>query len=187
MSGIEINQSTKSFKMNNKKYPKGTFIIYSSQAFRPHLIDMMEKQNYPQITDSSGKPKVPYDLAGWTLPLQMGISVDRVNDSFKVDTKTVSALSINMPNGKVSGSAKNGYLLTGKSNASFIAVNQLLSKGIDVFRTNDGSFFIKSNKQLNKSILNQMSEQYSINFEGSKNDLSKNSTKLCLKDEKSPE
>ena len=180
MSGIEINQSTKTFKINNKKYPKGTFIIYSSQAFRPHLIDMMEKQNYPQITDSSGKPKVPYDLAGWTLPLQMGISVDRVNDSFKVDTKTVSDLSINMPNGKVSGSAKNGYLLTGKSNASFIAVNQLLSKGIDVFRTNDGSFFIKSNKQLNKSILNQMSEQYSINFEGSKNDLSKNSTKLSM-------
>ena len=63
---------------------------------------------------------------------------------------------------------------------SYIAVNELLSKGMDVFRTNDGSFFIKSNKQLNKSILNQMSGKYSISFEGSKNDLSKNSTKLSM-------
>ena len=180
MSGIEVNQSTKSFKVNNKQYSKGTYIVYSSQPFRPHLIDMMEKQNYPQITDSSGKPKVPYDLAGWTLPLQMGINVDRINTPFKVSTKQINDLIVNMPKGKVSGSSKNGYLLTGKSNASYIAVNELLSKGIDVFRTNDGSFFIKSNKQLNKSILNQMSGKYSISFEGSKNDLSKNSTKLSM-------
>ena len=96
MSGIEVNQSTKSFKVNNKQYSKGTYIVYSSQPFRPHLIDMMEKQNYPQITDSSGKPKVPYDLAGWTLPLQMGINVDRINIPFKVSTKQINDLIINL-------------------------------------------------------------------------------------------
>ena len=58
---------------------------------------MMEKQNYPQITDSSGKPKVPYDLAGWTLPLQMGINVDRINTPFKVSTKQINNLIVNMP------------------------------------------------------------------------------------------
>ena len=180
MSGIEVNQSTKSFKVNNKQYSKGTYIVYSSQPFRPHLIDMMEKQNYPQITDSSGKPKVPYDLAGWTLPLQMGINVDRINIPFKVSTKQINDLIINMPKGKVSGSSKNGYLLSGNSNASFIAVNQLLSQGIDVFRTNNGSFFIKNSNKLKKSFLNQMSNKYSINFEATKNDLSKSSRKLSM-------
>ena len=180
MSGIEVNQSTKSFKVNNKQYSKGTYIVYSSQPFRPHLIDMMEKQNYPQITDSSGKPKVPYDLAGWTLPLQMGINVDRINSPFKVSTKQINDLIVNMPKGKVSGSSKNGYLLTGNSNASFIAVNQLLSQGIDVFRTNNGSFFIKNSNKLKKSFLNQMSNKYSINFEATKNDLSKSSRKLSM-------
>ena len=180
MSGIEVNQSTKSFKVNNKQYSKGTYIVYSSQPFRPHLIDMMEKQNYPQITDSSGKPKVPYDLAGWTLPLQMGINVDRINIPFKVSTKQINDLIINMPKGKVSGSSKNGYLLTGNSNASFIAVNQLLSQGIDVFRTNNGSFFIKNSNKLKKSFLNQIGNKYSINFEATKNDLSKSSRKLSM-------
>ena len=180
MSGIEVNQSTKSFKVNNKQYSKGTYIVYSSQPFRPHLIDMMEKQNYPQITDSSGKPKVPYDLAGWTLPLQMGINVDRINIPFKVSTKQINDLSVNMPKGKVSGSSKNGYLLSGNSNASFIAVNQLLSQGIDVFRTNNGSFFIKNSNKLKKSFLNQMGNKYSINFEATKNDLSKSSRKLSM-------
>ena len=180
MSGIEVNQSTKSFKVNNKQYSKGTYIVYSSQPFRPHLIDMMEKQNYPQITDSSGKPKVPYDLAGWTLPLQMGINVDRINTPFKVSTKQINDLIVNMPKGKVSGSSKNGYLLSGNSNASFIAVNQLLSQGIDVFRTNNGSFFIKNSNKLKKSFLNQMSNKYSINFEATKNDLSKSSRKLSM-------
>ena len=180
MSGIEVNQSTKSFKVNNKQYSKGTYIVYSSQPFRPHLIDMMEKQNYPQITDSSGKPKVPYDLAGWTLPLQMGINVDRINIPFKVSTKQINDLIVNMPKGKVSGSSKNGYLLSGNSNASFIAVNQLLSQGIDVFRTNNGSFFIKNSNKLKKSFLNQMGNKYSINFEATKNDLSKSSRKLSM-------
>ena len=180
MSGIEVNQSTKSFKVNNKQYSKGTYIVYSSQPFRPHLIDMMEKQNYPQITDSSGKPKVPYDLAGWTLPLQMGINVDRINTPFKVSTKQINDLIVNMPKGKVSGSSKNGYLLTGNSNASFIAVNQLLSQGIDVFRTNNGSFFIKNSNKLKKSFLNQIGNKYSINFEATKNDLSKSSRKLSM-------
>ena len=180
MSGIEVNQSTKSFKVNNKQYSKGTYIVYSSQPFRPHLIDMMEKQNYPQITDSSGKPKVPYDLAGWTLPLQMGINVDRINTPFKVSTKQINDLIVNMPKGKVSGSSKNGYLLSGNSNASFIAVNQLLSQGIDVFRTNNGSFFIKNSNKLKKSFLNQIGNKYSINFEATKNDLSKSSRKLSM-------
>ena len=120
MGGIEVNQSTKSFKVNNKKYPKGTYIVYTAQAFRPHLIDMMEPQSYPELKDANGNPKVPYDLAGWTLPLQMGVKVDRVNKSFEASTKSVNDLSISMPNGNISGNGKKGYILSANSNASLI-------------------------------------------------------------------
>ena len=179
MSGIEVNQSTKSFKANKKKYPKGTYVIYTAQAFRPHLLDMMEPQSYPELKDANGNPKVPYDLAGWTLPLQMGIKVDRINKSFEVSTKSVDNLSISMPKGNVSGNGKKGYTLSANSNASRIAVNKLLAEGYDIYRTKNGSFFIK-NKNLNKEKINDLAAKYSLNFESSSSDLSSNSTKLTL-------
>jgi len=179
MSGIEVNQSTKSFKANKKKYPKGTYVIYTAQAFRPHLLDMMEPQSYPELKDANGNPKVPYDLAGWTLPLQMGIKVDRINTSFEVRTKSVDNLAISMPKGNVSGNGKNGYTLSANSNASRIAVNKLLAEGYDIYRTKNGSFFIK-NKKLNKEKINDLAAKYSLNFESSSSDLSSNSTKLTL-------
>ena len=179
MSGIEVNQSTKSFKANKKKYPKGTYVVYTAQAFRPHLLDMMEPQSYPELKDANGNPKVPYDLAGWTLPLQMGIKVDRINKSFEVSTKSVDNLSISMPKGNVSGNGKKGYTLSANSNASRIAVNKLLAEGYDIYRTKNGSFFIK-NKKLNKEKINDLAAKYSLNFESSSSDLSSNSTKLTL-------
>jgi hypothetical protein len=177
MSGIEVNQSTKSFKANKKKYPKGTYVVYTAQAFRPHLVDMMEPQLYPELKDANGNPKVPYDLAGWTLPLQMGIKVDKINESFEVSTKSVDNLSVTMPKGIVSGSGKKGYTLSANSNASRIAINQLLAEGSDVYRQKNGSFYIKNKK---KNELNDLAAKYSLNFQSSSSDLSSSSTKLTL-------
>lgn len=177
MGGIEVNQSTKSFKVNNKKYPKGTYIIYTAQAFRPHLNDMMEPQSYPELKDENGNPKVPYDLAGWTLPLQMGVNIDRVNKPFKVSTKSVDGLSVSMPNGNISGNGKKGYVLSANSNASLIAVNTLLANGADIYRTKDGSFYIKNK---NKKELTDLANRYSLNFESASNDLTNSNTKIKL-------
>ena len=52
----------------------GSWILPASQAFRPHLKDMMERQRYPRpALAPDGLPEHPYDVAGWTLPLQMGL------------------------------------------------------------------------------------------------------------------
>ena len=76
--GIEIEKATKNFEANGKKYDKGSYVIYAGQAFRPYLMDLLEKQNYPtRFQYPGGPPDTPYDLAGWTLPMQMGVSVDR--------------------------------------------------------------------------------------------------------------
>ncbi|NIV16817.1 MAG: hypothetical protein GWN47_00055, partial [Woeseiaceae bacterium] len=48
------------------RYAEGTFIIDSAQAFRPYIIDLLEKQTYPDTRlDPSGQSKPPYDIAGW--------------------------------------------------------------------------------------------------------------------------
>ena len=133
--GVEINQATKDFKVNGKSYSAGSYIIYAGQAFRPYLMDLLEKQNYPtRLQYPGGPPETPYDLAGWTLPMQMGVTVDRINDAFDLDTKEVQNL-IQVNPGEVRGNARYGYIFTDKSNASVKAANAMITKGAKVSRT----------------------------------------------------
>ncbi|HKK45409.1 MAG TPA: M14 family metallopeptidase [Balneolaceae bacterium] len=132
--GVEINQATRDFEIKGKKYSAGSYVIYAGQAFRPYLMDLLEKQNYPtRLQYPGGPPETPYDLAGWTLPMQMGVDVDRIDNPFEVATKEINSL-INAASGKVEGNTDYGYIFADKSNASVKAANILLAKGAKVSR-----------------------------------------------------
>ena len=175
--GLEVYKANKSFKAGGKSYKKGTHILYTAQAFRPHLMDMMEPQKYPELKDANGMPKVPYDLAGWTLPMQMGIQVDKIDKGFKASIKKVTALEIVLPSGLVSR-GKRGHILSQKSNGAIIAVNKLLKNGVNVFRQPNGDFFIQNGEH---SKLLSLAADYQITFKGSSSmSIPKGATKLTL-------
>jgi hypothetical protein len=89
--GVKIAQSSDAFKAGEKEFPAGSTIIYAAQPFRPFVIDLMEPQKYPDIRVSpGGPPKRPYDMTGWTLPLQMGVEVTRVDQPFRVAAKSLN-------------------------------------------------------------------------------------------------
>jgi len=51
-----------------------------AQPYRAHVMDLFEVQQFPKIERYPGGPvEKPYDVAGWTLPLQMGVSVTRID------------------------------------------------------------------------------------------------------------
>ncbi len=51
-------------------------IIPMAQPFRAHAKDLLEIQHYPKrLLWPGGPPEQPYDVTGWTLPLQMGVRV----------------------------------------------------------------------------------------------------------------
>ena len=78
-SGVEVHRATASFSANGKTYPEGSWVIKTAQAFRAHVLDMMEPQDYPNdIPYLGGPPRAPYDNAGYTLAMQMGVVYDRV-------------------------------------------------------------------------------------------------------------
>ena len=132
--GLEAHRATKDFVIKDKKYEKGTVIFYGAQAFRPFLIDLMEKQEYPnQYLYPGGPPKPPYDLAGWTLPMQMGVTVDKTSDEFEAPTEFIEGL-IAPRTGTVDGSGKKGFLFSSRENDSYKAVNLLLKSGAEVSR-----------------------------------------------------
>ncbi len=132
--GLEAHRATSDFTIGEKKYREGSVVFYGAQAFRPFLVDLMEKQEYPnQYLYPGGPPKPPYDLAGWTLPMQMGIQVDRIDSTFTANTEMIEGL-IAPITGTVNGKAKAGYLFSSTQNASYKAVNLLLKEGETVQR-----------------------------------------------------
>jgi hypothetical protein len=106
----------------------------ASQAFRPHVIDMFEPQVHPDVFPvAGGPPTPPYDNAGWTLALQMGVQFDRVLDAFTGPFERVTAWNVSMPAGRViAADGTAGFLLSRAVNNSFTAVNRLLADGADV-------------------------------------------------------
>jgi hypothetical protein len=130
--GLEAHEATAAFSVNGKEYEAGSIIFYGAQAFRPYLVDLMEKQEYPdQYRYPGGPPRPPYDLAGWTLPMQMGVQVDRIDTTFEAATRALESL-IEVEKGMVSGNGKAGFVFSSKENAAYTAVNELLKSGFSV-------------------------------------------------------
>jgi len=173
--GVEMHQATKKFKVGDKEYPAGSIIAYGGQAFRPFLEDLMEKQSYPnQYQYPGGPPMPPYDLAGWTLPMQMGIDVIRTTESFKAKTQELKNLSAE--EGKIVGTHNYGYLLSNKENNSYLAFNTLQQSGAEISRLSasaqfdkdvygPGSFLIKSSAGVDEKVV-QIAKNLGLNFQG---------------------
>jgi hypothetical protein len=58
--------------------PLGSFLIFTNQTQKNNVLSLFEKQAYPNRVNQNGEAETPYDVAGWTLPLQMGIETDEV-------------------------------------------------------------------------------------------------------------
>lgn len=46
-TGIEVEQAPSAFSYGGKRYPAGSYVVRSDQAFRPHVLDMFEPQDHP--------------------------------------------------------------------------------------------------------------------------------------------
>jgi hypothetical protein len=57
----------------------GNYWIPMAQPYSKFVVEMLEPQRYPEIRLQDGKEILrPYDVATWTLPLAMGVKVERV-------------------------------------------------------------------------------------------------------------
>ncbi|WP_134088303.1 M14 metallopeptidase family protein [Olivibacter sp. XZL3] len=149
-TGIKVNKATAPFTVGTKRYPAGSYVVKTDQAFRPHVLDMFEPQNYPNDFEYPGGPPIrPYDAAGWTLAFQMGVEFDRIFDAVDVPLQMVPKGELQTASAKAFQTSRNGYLLSSAVNNSFIVVNELLKNNVPVYRINtssenlpSGSFYI---------------------------------------------
>src|SRR5204862_168485 len=61
-----------------KEVPAGSYIIFLDQPYRQNVLALFEPQIYPDRTTATGEAERPYDVAGWTLPMSMGIETPAV-------------------------------------------------------------------------------------------------------------
>jgi len=57
----------------NSEVPAGSYIVFANQPYQKNVLALFEPQVYPDRVTATGEAERPYDVAGWTLPMQMGL------------------------------------------------------------------------------------------------------------------
>jgi len=74
--GVRVSALTAPVEIGAETFPAGTWIIPTDQEFAAMAREVLDRQAYPDLRQyPGGPPERPYDAAGWSLPLQMGVRV----------------------------------------------------------------------------------------------------------------
>ncbi len=86
--GVNVRQLDADATHDTTVYPKGTWVIPMDQEYAQLVRELLEVQKYPELGDD-----LPYDAAGWTLPMQMHVNVVEaktpLSDTFRTAMKPV--------------------------------------------------------------------------------------------------
>ncbi len=189
-TGIAVQRSTREFSVNGKRYPAGSFVVMTAQAFRPHVMDMFEPQVHPDVFPiPGGPPTPPYDNAGWTLAFQMGVQFDRILEGFTCPCERITEWNIKPLSGHVTNAqGAAGFFVSRKVNNAVIAVNRLLKAGNDVYALRSpvtvkgtvypaGTFFARSRGSTRREVELDALE-LGVSFDGAGMPQAKDITKL---------
>ncbi len=168
LSGIEIKRAEKEFRVGDAVYPEGSFFISLAQPKMGLIRNLLGRTLYPEnewTMEDDGTPLRPYDLATHTMNEFMGVRVDPVNAEAEGDFQLLyDQIQVS---GKIETGGK-GYVLDGRLNASFKAVNLLVEKGIPVERIdktiqglNPGDFIVYKGPE---AVIEDVAKQTGVDF-----------------------
>ena len=83
-SNIRVFQLTHPARVGDTMFDKRSYVVPLAQPYRAFVKNIFEAQHYPDIRKNlKAEPELPYDMAGWTLPLAMGVKTAVVNEPLK--------------------------------------------------------------------------------------------------------
>ncbi len=171
LGGIEIHQAAEDFFADGKAYPAGSFVVLMSQPYKPYARTLLEKQKYPDMRLYPGGPPIPpYDTAGWTLPLQMGVRCYQVENAFKANLTKLE--KVPYPSVTVPAATASFIVLDSRLNNSYAVVFPLIKEKVEIYRSKDtiqrkgfiaaaGSFIFKNTPRVQK-ILPSLLEKWHV-------------------------
>jgi len=173
-NGVDVHRATANFMVDGKSYPAGSYVVKAAQAFRPHVLDMFEKQEHPNDFPYPGAPPTaPYDNTGWTLAWQMGVDFDRILEGFDGPFEVIDEIISTPPVGMIAGQENATGYLVDHINDAFIAVNRVLAAGgsarwyvDDIVAEGQtfsaGAFYL----EIDRSSIEQLAEEKGLDFLG---------------------
>ncbi len=140
---VEVEEATAEIELDGIGYPTGTRIVRLDQPAGAFAKTLLEVQEYPDLRRwPDGPPKRPYDIAGHTLPIQMGVWAvpvdrplgdDRPLRSLDPLPRWTSDIA-RLPEGEA---VANAWAIDARANASVRALNVLLNDDVPVARVRE--------------------------------------------------
>jgi hypothetical protein len=86
--GVRVSQLAAPLAVGDTTYPAGSWVVPADQEFAALAREVLDEQHYPDLRQYPGGPPLrPYDAAGWTLPLQMGIEIATIGTPLTDDMR----------------------------------------------------------------------------------------------------
>ena len=147
LQGIKVFRAEKPFTADGVSFPAGTWVIPMNQPFALFVKAVFEEQAYPDLTKYPDlwqgivQPQQfqnaylpPYDLAGWSLPYQMGVKAVRVDTPLDATLAEIQRADLE---GSAAAGGGSSWLISTQANNGFTAVNRILKKNGDVARARE--------------------------------------------------
>jgi hypothetical protein len=136
VQGIEIHQAVKGFSAaTGVDYPAGSFVISLAQPKMGLIRNLLGRTFFPDndwTRNKDGTPIRPYDMSTDTMDEFMGVRTDALDEPVEMSNLKKLVGPVEAAGKVTEGSA--GYVIDGRLNNGFKAVNELLAAGAAVSR-----------------------------------------------------
>ncbi len=141
--GITVDRATERFIHEGKVYGEGSYVVSMAQPKRGLIRWVLGQTYYPDNTytrNRDGSPMRPYDLSTDNFAEFMGVRADPVETPVEASLARVAGWE--MPRG-AARAGSNGYLLDGRLNDAFHAMNLLFDAGAEMRRVDAEGMEVK--------------------------------------------
>ena len=164
IANVDVYQAEEDFRAGGRQYSSGDFVVPLAQPARAYIKDLMERQHYPNLREyPGGPPRRPYDITGWTLPLQMGVEAAAIAEPFAAKMRKVNQPALNM---KPVNPSSRWYAVERRFSNSYKLINRLLKEKQAVAELKEawedypaGTFILERNGN-NRDLLEKFSRKF---------------------------
>ncbi len=174
--GVEVQKLNKEVAHEGKLFPQGSYLVSMSQPKQGLVRWLLGRTYYPDneyTRDREGKPIRPYDMSTDNIAEYMGVNAVAINselaNSFPYVTSKLEAA------GEITKGSK-GYVVDGRANDAFHAINLLWDNKIKVSRASKpssgvsaGDFIVPASAS--EKLLSEIAQKTGVNFKALNEDV----------------
>jgi hypothetical protein len=147
---VQVDKASQSFMLDGNAYPKGTYIVWMDQPKRGLANAILEDGLDVSAIEGIEFYSPP---TAWSHPLLWGVARARMEDELSIKTSSIN--KADSPSGSFVNGKTDYYAYSPSSLAAFKATNDLLNRGMILYRAkSNGTFILPANSSLANELAN---------------------------------